>query len=128
MTPETGPETSDVPPNRRGGTGLHCWLCPSKERLRPWARLAFAGFLNLVLAMWFMPRLGHVADPAHLPYNALSAFMQVLLPCLALLAVIPVFVSGRDVSRLLAVGLLFLPGYVFIVGCYNVFCFWLGGG
>ncbi len=128
MRPETGTEASGVRHDpKRGNKGVRTLLFPSRERLHPWARLGLAALLNVALATWVVPKLGHAADPTYSPFNALSACLEVLLPCTALIIVVPVFLSGRDVPRLLAIGLAFLPGYVAIAGLCDAFSLWSSG-
>ena len=89
---------------------------PSRDNLHPYIRLAFGGVANLALILWVIPHIGNVRDPEYSPVNALRPAIEILIPCAALLAMAPVFFLGRDVPRLLAIGLSFLPAYVAVAG------------
>lgn len=100
---------------RRGGRFRRC-LVPSRESLRPYLRLAFGAAVNVFLAVWLVPRMGKVRDPEYLLANFVVPALALAVPCAGLLVMVPVFLWGRDVTRLLAVGLCFLPCYVLICG------------
>jgi len=102
-------------------------LLPSRSNLHTVARLAFAALANVVLAVWVLPQVGHVTDPTHSPANAFWTCLEVLLPCAVLLVLLPVFVFGRDVPRLLAIGLSFLPGYIAVAGVGAALSLWSSG-
>lgn len=102
-------------------------LVPSREHLYPWGRITLAVVLNVALAMWVVPNLGHATDPAYSRTGAFSACVEVLLPCTALLVALPVFLLGRDIPRLLAIGLCILPGYVALAGFSDALSLWLSG-
>lgn len=91
-------------------------LWPSRDRLHPTARLVFAGLVNVALAIWVVPKLGHATDPTHAPVNAVWISLEILVPLAALLVLLPVFLFGKDVPRLLAIGLSFLPAFVAVMG------------
>jgi hypothetical protein len=103
-------------------------LFPYRENLYAHGRLALAAALNFALAIWVLPQIGHVTDPDYSRANVLWACVEVGLPCAALLALIPVVLFGRDIPRLVALGLTFLPGYVAVVGFGTAFSLWLGNG
>lgn len=91
-------------------------LWPSRERLHVAARLIFAGLANIALAIWAVPKLGHATDPVHSPVNAFWISLEILVPLAALLVLLPVFLFGKDVPRLLAIGLCVLPAFVAVMG------------
>jgi hypothetical protein len=94
--------------------------------LHPYLRLAFGTAANIFLAARVVPQIAHVRDD-YSAVNALRASLEVVVPCAALLAMLPVVFLGRDVPRLLAIGLSFLPGYVAIFGFGDALSIWLSG-
>jgi hypothetical protein len=102
-------------------------VCPSREGLHSGVRLALGVLANVVLAMWVLPQLGHVTDPEYAPINAIRVCLEVLGPCTALVIMVPVFVFGRDIPRLLAIGLSFLPAYIAFAGFCDATSLWLSG-
>jgi len=91
-------------------------LLPHRDSLHPYVRLAIAAAANILLAVWVLPQIGHIRDPEYSVLNAVWTAVEIVLPCATLLALAPVFVLGRDIPRLLAIGLSFFPAYVAVVG------------
>jgi hypothetical protein len=125
---QTGEANRGPPQRERGARPVWDILFPSRQKLHACTRLAFAAALNLLLGAWVLPQVGHVADPDYSSGNAFWACVEVGLPCAALLALLPVVLFGRDIPRLLALGLSFLPAYVAVAGFGTAFSLWLGGG
>jgi hypothetical protein len=50
-----------------------------------------------------------------------------VVPCAALLSMLPVLLFGRDVPRLISIGLSLLPCYVAIAGFCDAFSLWASG-
>ena len=117
--------TASPPANLKSFFRRHAF--PNRDNLHSSLRLAFGGVANLVLILWVIPHLGNVRDPGYSPINALRPSIEVLIPGVALLTMAPVFFLGRDVPRLLAIGLSFLPGYTAFVGIGATLSLWLGG-
>ena len=63
-----------------------------------------------------LPQIGHIRDPEYSRLNALWTIAEISIPCATLLVVVPVFVLGRDIQRLIAIGLSFFPAYIAIAG------------
>lgn len=89
---------------------------PNRENLHTNLRLAFGGLANVVLIVWVIPHIGNIRKPEYSLVNALRPAIEVVIPSAALLIMAPVFFLGRDIPRLLAIGLAFLPAYVAIAG------------
>ena len=119
MTQERRPEPSGAPQDpEQGSKGVRHFLLPSR---------ALGALLNIVLAVWVVPRIGHVTDPEYSSSNALRAALMVAAPCAVLLTTLPVLLFGRDVPRLISIGLSFLPCYVVVVGVCDAFSLWASG-
>jgi hypothetical protein len=128
MTHERTSENSGAPHSSdQESKGVRRFLLPSRAALHPWPRLAFGALLNIVLAMWAVPQIGHVTDPEYSSSNALQAAVMVAAPCASLLTTLPVLLFGRDVPRLISIGLSFLPCYLAIVGLCDTFSLWTRG-
>jgi hypothetical protein len=109
-------------------TRRHCRLVfPGRDNLHPYVRLAFAALANIFLAVWVLPKAGHATDPEYAISNWIWPALMVVAPCAALLSTVPVLLFGRDVPRLISIGLSFLPCYVAIAGFCDVFSLWLSG-
>jgi drug/metabolite transporter (DMT)-like permease len=121
--PDT-PAGQASPPDKRGKRRTHPWLFPTRERLHPHVRLALTVAVNIALATWVVPRMGKVRGTEYSLANGLQTALEVGLPCAALLALLPVFLFGRDILRLLAIGLFFLPCYVVVTGIGYAFWLW----
>jgi len=102
-------------------------LVPSAKNPHCAARIVTGAAANVALAIWVLPGLGKMFDPIHTFTNALQALLEVTVPCAALLVLLPVILFGRDVPRLLAIGLSFLPAYVGIAGLEGAWSLWLAG-
>ena len=89
---------------------------PHRENLRPYSRLAIAAAANILLAVWVLPQIGHIRDPEYSLPNALWTIAKIVIPCATLLVLAPVFILGRDIQRLIAIGLSFFPAYIAIAG------------
>lgn len=128
MTQERRPETSGAPANpQQGSKGVRRFLLPACGALHPWPRLIIAALINVALAVWIAPQIGHVTDPEHSIANATRASLMIALPCATLVSTVPVLLFGRDVLRLISIGLSFLPCYVAVVGLCDAFSLWAGG-
>jgi hypothetical protein len=125
MNQERRPETGGAPQDPKSGkTGVRRFLLPSRSSLHPWPRLAVAAALNIALAIWMVPQIGHATDPQYSINNAVWAALMLAAPCAALLSTVPVLLFGRDVPRLISIGLSFLPCYVAIAGFCDAFSLW----
>lgn len=89
---------------------------PHRENLRPYSRLAIAAAANILLAVWVLPQIGHIRNPEYSLPNALWTIVEIVIPCATLLVLAPVFILGRDIQRLIAIGLAFFPVYIAIAG------------
>ena len=107
------PKQPGVSPHARRTARL---LLPHKDRLHPYVRLGLGVATNLCLAVWVRPQFGHIQDPAYSLINAFQAGLEVAVPCATLLVLAPVFLLGRDIPRLLAIGLSFFPAYAAVIG------------
>jgi hypothetical protein len=117
MTPEPG---QTGPPNP--GTAFRkrkalLALVPSPERLHAGTRISLGVCLNVALAVCITGPLGR--SP-----GLLGAILDVALPCATLMVLLPVFLWGRDVPRLLAIGLSFLPAFTAVGAIPQVYSFW----
>ena len=95
-------------------------LFPNRDNLHPNMRIAFGGIANLLLVVWVLPHIGNVHDPEYSLINAIRPAIEIVIPSAALLVMAPVFFLGRDIPRLLVIGLSFLPAYVAIAGLGSV--------
>lgn len=106
-----------VPPPPGGSKNRpRSFLLPHRETLHPYVRLAIAAAANILLAVWVLPQVGHIRDPEYSLLNAVWTAVEIVIPCATLLVLAPVFFLGRDIHRLIAIGLSFLPAYVAVVG------------
>jgi hypothetical protein len=76
-------------------------LLPGRDRLHGKARLAFGFALNLLM----LPLLRAASHGA----GALDQVMMAAAACAAVVVLLPVFLWGGDVQRMIAVGLLVSP-------------------
>ena len=86
---------------------------PRTRSLRVTWRIALGVIINLILVFFVVSELGKTG-------SATKELLAVALPVLAITSLVPVIGLGRDVPRLLAIGLCIIPGYVFVVGCGQV--------
>lgn len=88
------------------------WLLPRRSGLRPWTRLAVAVVLDAACVL-YLPMF---------PVHVTGLFTRLVLLGIAPLAVvivIPVFLFGNHLQRLLAIGLTPIPGFFFIMHVYG---------
>lgn len=71
--------------------------------------------------------MGKMFDPSYAFANAIRVFVEVTAPCMILLTLLPVILFGRDVPRLLAIGLSVLPAYVAVAGFGDAWSLWVNG-
>ncbi len=84
-------------------------LYPTRGHLHPSLRIAVGAAINVLLAA---PMVLHF-QPPFLPGWILA---QLLVPVVALVILLPVILRGRDVPRVLAIGLSFFPAFLVITG------------
>jgi hypothetical protein len=94
---------------------------PPRESLHPYVRLTIAAAANILLAVWVLPQVGHIRDPDYSLQNALWTIAEIAIPCATLLVLAPVFILGRDIQRLIAIGLSFFPAYIAVAGIGSAF-------
>lgn len=104
------------PPAGETKKRTHRLVLPHRESLHPYVRLAIAAAANIFLAAWVLPQIGHIRDPEYSLLNAVWTAVEIVIPCATLLVLAPVFLLGRDIHRLIAIGLSFFPAYVGFVG------------
>jgi hypothetical protein len=102
---------------------LGALLLPHRESLHPHVRLAIAAAANILLAVWVLPQIGHIRDPEYSLLNAVWTAVEIVVPCATLLVLAPVFFLGRDIHRLIAIGLSFFPAYIAVVGIGSALSF-----
>jgi len=78
---------------------------------------------NIILALT-VPHLGWMREPVYSVVNVFWACLEVAVPSLVLMVLLPVFLFGRDTPRLLALGLSFLPAYVAVTGLAQAASLW----
>ncbi len=83
-----------------------------------------AALLNIAIAKWVFPLVGKEMDPTYAPFNAISVLLQVTPSCAALLCLIPVFVWGRSVAKVITFGLALLPTLTMISGFGEAYSLW----
>lgn len=120
------PGSESSPPAGRKRSRIYS-LLPHRDTLHPYVRLGLGVAANVLLAVWVLPHLGHIQDPTYSPLNALQACLEIVVPCATLLVLAPVFLLGRDIPRLLAIGLSFFPAYVAVVGLGAALYLWSSG-
>jgi hypothetical protein len=105
MTQERRPETSSAPHNpQQGSKGVRRFLLPSRDALHPWPKLIVAALINVALAVWIAPQIGHVTDPEHSTANAIRPALMIALSCAALLSTVPVLLFERAALCLRSAG------------------------
>lgn len=102
-------------------------LLPRRERLHVPVRIGFGIAVNVLLATWLALHLEHVGDPYHGKVGLAWLAVMLVAPVAALTILAPVVISGRDVPRILAIGLAFLPAYVAVLGFGEAFSLWQSG-
>lgn len=80
-------------------------------------RIAVGLAANLGILLWVVPKL------AGTKWRASDLFI-IAIPLVAIITLIPVIWRGRDVARLMAIGLCVLPVYIFFHGCLAIVELW----
>jgi hypothetical protein len=105
--------TNGTGDSERGGFLLRAAIFPRSQCLHAPLRIALGAALNLALALRVIPELGKTA-------NAGFELLAVALPAIAIPTLMPVICMGRNVPRLIAIGLCLVPAYVLAVGCVQI--------
>ena len=96
-------------------------LLPRRDKLHAGLRIAVGALGNCLLAIYVLPHVGHMQEMKFVGALAATTVLQAALPLVILLILLPVFLFGRDVPRLLAIGLSVLPCYLAVTGIIGLF-------
>lgn len=88
-----------------------------RPSLLTWVRLVVGLVANISVVLWVVPKF------AGTKWKAADLFL-IAIPLIAVIILIPVIWRGRDVARLVAIGLCVLPAYIFLQGCMAIVEFW----
>lgn len=94
---------------------------PRRDKLHAPPRIAVAALGNCLLALYVLPHISMAQEIKSVPSMAATWAIQAALPLAILLILLPVFLFGRDLPRLIAIGLSVLPCYLAAVGIAAVF-------
>ena len=92
------------------------------------SRLMVAAILNVALAIYVLPRIDHLLDIRDYRYVTASSpwiYAVVAVPSVALLILIPVLRSNSRFQQWFAIGLSFFPGFLALMGWWQLLEIWI---
>lgn len=110
--------TAKTPHPENPGAWWKQALIPRRTSLLVSLRLAVGLVANITVVLWSVPKL------AGSKWSALD-LLHIAIPLFAIIILISVICLGRDVARLLAIGLCVLPVYIFLHICMAIIELWL---